>query len=75
MRHLLRAPQNNERLGSMDAAHIPPVAYNDLALDATPSLARIFHRGVEQRSGEGVRRLVNTEPYANATHRFFNDRL
>jgi hypothetical protein len=38
-------------------------------------LARIFHRGIEQRSGESVRRLVNTEPNETATHRFFGDRL
>ena len=38
-------------------------------------LARIFHRGIEQRSGESVRRLDITQPNENATHRFFNDRL
>jgi hypothetical protein len=38
-------------------------------------LARIFHGGVEQRSGERVRRLVNIEPNETATHRFFEDRL
>ena len=39
------------------------------------TLAAIFHGGVEQRSGERVRRLVNTEPNETATHRFFEDRL
>jgi hypothetical protein len=43
------------------------------AVDAT--LAVIFHGGVEQRSGERVRRLVNIEPNETATHRFFDDRL
>jgi hypothetical protein len=38
-------------------------------------LARIFHRGIEQRSGERVRRLEITQPNENATHRFFDDRL
>jgi len=38
-------------------------------------LAVILHRGIEQRSGERVRRLVNTEPNETATHRFFHDRL
>lgn len=36
---------------------------------------RQWYSGIEQRSGERVRRLVNTEPNANATHRFFEDRL
>jgi hypothetical protein len=40
-----------------------------------PALARIFHNWIEQRSGEGVRRLENTEPNENATRRFFCDRL
>ena len=34
-------------------------------------LARIFHRQIEQRSGESVRRLEITQPNENATHRFF----
>ncbi len=38
-------------------------------------LARIFHRRIEQRSGESVRRLDITQPNENATHRFFYDRL
>jgi hypothetical protein len=38
-------------------------------------LACIFHRGIEQRSGERVRRLEITQPNAHATHRFFDDRL
>jgi hypothetical protein len=38
-------------------------------------LARIFHRGIEQRSGERVRRLEITQPNENATHRFFDYRL
>ena len=38
-------------------------------------LARIFHSGIERRTGERVRRLVNTEPNETATHRFFEDRL
>jgi hypothetical protein len=38
-------------------------------------LAVIFHGGVEQRSGERVRRLVNIEPNETATHRFFEYRL
>ena len=42
---------------------------------ADGDLAAIFHGGVEQRSGERVRRLVNTEPNETATHRFFEDRL
>jgi hypothetical protein len=40
-----------------------------------PALARIFHSGIEQRSGEGVRRLDITQPNENAHHRFFWDRL
>jgi len=39
------------------------------------SLARIIHRGIEQRSGERVRRLEITQPNEHATHRFFDDRL
>jgi len=38
-------------------------------------LACIFHRRIEQRSGEGVRRLDITQPNENATHRFFCNRL
>ena len=38
-------------------------------------LARIFHREIEQRSGECVRRLEITQPNEYATHRFFDDRL
>ena len=38
-------------------------------------LARIFHKGIEQRSGEGVRRLDITEPNESTTRRFFYDRL
>jgi hypothetical protein len=38
-------------------------------------LACIFHRGIEQRSGERVRRLEITQPNENATHRFFDYRL
>jgi hypothetical protein len=38
-------------------------------------LARIVHRGIEQRSGERVRRLEITQPNEHATHRFFEDRL
>ena len=34
-------------------------------------LARKTHNWIEQRSGEGVRRLENTEPNESATHRFF----
>jgi hypothetical protein len=39
------------------------------------TLARIFHREIEQRSGERVRRLDITQPNENATRRFFFDRL
>jgi hypothetical protein len=39
------------------------------------SLTRIIHRGIEQRSGERVRRLEITQPNEHATHRFFGDRL
>jgi H+-transporting ATPase len=39
------------------------------------ALARTFHRWIEQRSGEGVRRLDITQPNENATRRFFFDRL
>jgi hypothetical protein len=35
------------------------------------TLARKIHSWIEQRSGEGVRRLENTEPNENATRRFF----
>jgi hypothetical protein len=38
-------------------------------------LAWIFHKGIEQRSGEHVRRLEIIEPNENATHRFFDYRL
>ena len=38
-------------------------------------LTRIFHSGIEQRSGESVRRLDITQPNENAIHRFFDDRL
>jgi hypothetical protein len=38
-------------------------------------LARIFHKGIEQRSGERVRRLEITQPNEYATHRFFDYRL
>ena len=40
-----------------------------------PHLAWINHGRIEQRSGESVRRLENTEPNENATRRFFDDRL
>jgi hypothetical protein len=39
------------------------------------ALARIFHRGINRRSGESVKRLDITQPNENATHRFFCDRL
>jgi hypothetical protein len=38
-------------------------------------LARKRHIGIEQRSGEGVRRLESTEPDDNASYRFFDDRV
>ena len=38
-------------------------------------LTRIFHRGIEQRSGERVRRLDITPPNEYATHRCFDYRL
>ena len=38
-------------------------------------LARKSHNLIEQRSGEGVRRLDNIEPNENTTRRFFYDRL
>ena len=44
-------------------------------IEGWTGLARIFHRGIEQRSGERVRRLEITQPNEIATHRFFNDRL
>jgi ribose 1,5-bisphosphokinase PhnN len=34
-------------------------------------LARIVHKGIEQRSGESVRRLEITQPNENTAHRFF----
>jgi hypothetical protein len=46
---------------------------NQPRIDA--ALARIFHSGIEQRSGESVRRLDITQPNENAIHRFFDDRL
>jgi hypothetical protein len=39
------------------------------------SLTRIFHSRIEQRSGEGVKRVDITQPNENTTHRFFCDRL
>jgi hypothetical protein len=59
-----RAVQNWRRYGSMG-----------LKVKAETGLARIFHRQIEQRSGESVRRLEITQPNENATHRFFYDRL
>ena len=38
-------------------------------------LARTFHSWIEQRSGEGVRRLDITQPNENATRRLLFDRL
>jgi hypothetical protein len=38
-------------------------------------LARIFHAWIEQRSGEGVIRLVSPSQNENTTHRFFWYRL
>jgi hypothetical protein len=38
-------------------------------------LARIVHKGIEQRSGESVRRLEITQPNERTTHRFFGYRL
>jgi hypothetical protein len=38
-------------------------------------LARIFHIGINQRSGESVQRLEIIKPNENARHRFFDDRL
>lgn len=39
------------------------------------ALTRKFHVKIEQRSGERVRRLENTRPNDDDTHRFFCDRL
>jgi len=39
------------------------------------NLARIFHIGINQRSGESVQRLEIIKPNENARHRFFDDRL
>jgi predicted HTH transcriptional regulator len=50
-------------------------AHSDLNGRQVIALARIFHRGIEQRSGERVRRLEITQPNENATHRFFDHRL
>lgn len=41
----------------------------------TDGLARIFHSWIEQRGGEGVRRLEITKPNDNTTRRLFLDRL
>jgi hypothetical protein len=38
-------------------------------------LARIFHSGIEQRSGESVRRLEITQPNEDATRRLYCNRL
>jgi hypothetical protein len=38
-------------------------------------LTRIFHAWIEQRSGEGVIRLVSPSQNENTTHRFFWYRL
>jgi len=38
-------------------------------------LTRIFHSWIEQRSGEGVKRVDITHPNENTAHRFFCDRL
>jgi hypothetical protein len=46
-----------------------------IALETGGALARIFHKGIEQRSGEGVRRLDITKPNESTTHRFFYYRL
>ncbi len=56
-----------------------PINLQPSTLNPQPSttflLARIFHKGIEQRSGEGVRRLDITEPNESTTRRFFYDRL
>jgi hypothetical protein len=39
------------------------------------ALAQIFHAWIEQRSGEGVIRLVSPSQNENTTHRFFWYRL
>jgi transposase-like protein len=60
------------------ALAISPVRCPELVGGTEPQgigLARIFHSGIEQRSGGGVRRLDFTEPNETATHRFFGDRL
>ena len=59
--------------GMISAATI--AALESGALDGDYLLARIFHTRIEQRSGEGVRRLEIIEPNDIATHRFFWDRL
>jgi len=46
-----------------------------LFISLLAALAWIFHKGIEQRSGERVRRLEIIEPNENATHRFFDYRL
>ncbi|HTV43160.1 MAG TPA: hypothetical protein VMF08_21525 [Candidatus Sulfotelmatobacter sp.] len=40
-----------------------------------PHLTRIFHKGINQRSGWSVHRLDFTKPNENATRRFFDNRL
>jgi hypothetical protein len=44
-------------------------------LSEKQELDRQWYRGIEQRSGERVRRLEITQPNETATHRFFDDRL
>lgn len=54
---------------------IPKYRRKALYVQLRRDLARIFHRGIEQRSGERVRRLEITQPNENTTHRFLDDRL
>ena len=58
-----------------DETEVEVLNFHSLVPVPDEVLAVIFHGGVEQRSGERVRRLVNTEPNETATHRFFEDRL
>ncbi|HTV42914.1 MAG TPA: phage terminase large subunit [Candidatus Sulfotelmatobacter sp.] len=66
---IIRAPWNETFLRELEAF---PFGRHD---DRVDGLTRIFHKGINQRSGWSVHRLDFTKPNENATRRFFDNRL
>jgi len=64
----LAASDGSTRANTILAAHI---ARHRPGTQIAKALARKIHNRIEQRSGERVRRLENTEPNETTTRRFF----